>query len=48
MPRRDGTGRLGRGKDCDEKAKADRMGRRPMDGRRQINRRGQNERKNKV
>ena len=36
MPRGDGTGRLGRGKDCDKTAKADRMGRRPnrpMDGR---------------
>jgi len=25
MPRKDGTGRLGKGKDCNEKAKADRM-----------------------
>lgn len=36
MPRGDGTGRLGRGKDCDEKAKADRMSgqrRPPRDGR---------------
>ena len=35
MPAGDRTGRLGRGKDCDETAKADRMGGRgrPMDGR---------------
>ena len=26
MPNEDGTGRLGKGKDCDEKAKADRVG----------------------
>lgn len=34
-PYGDGTGRLGRGKDCDEKAKADRIGGRnpPQDGR---------------
>ena len=33
MPGKDRTGRLGRGKNCDEKAKADRMGgrsRRPI------------------
>jgi len=40
MPFGDGTGRLGRGKNCDEKAVADRMGgrrlgqgQRPRDGR---------------
>lgn len=36
MPYGDKTGRLGRGKDCDEKARADRMGRQrrpPQDGR---------------
>jgi len=27
MPNRDGTGRLGRGKNCDEVAQSDRMGR---------------------
>jgi len=27
MPARDGTGRLGRGKNCDATAKADRVGR---------------------
>ena len=25
MPRKDGTGRLGKGKDCNERAKTDRM-----------------------
>jgi len=36
MPGNDGTGRLGRGKNCDETAKSDRAGgrgQRPMDGR---------------
>jgi len=41
MPDKDGTGRLGRGKNCDDKAIADRIGRRrqpPRDGRGRQNR----------